>query len=60
MERLLETPSGETRLFPILGSPVAYTKSPRRLTLGFASRGANAVCIPRRCLQAASIRSWWR
>ena len=46
MDGPLESPSGETRLFPILGSPVAYTKSPQRLTRGFASRGANAVCIP--------------
>ena len=38
--------SGETRLFPIIGDPIIYAKSPSRLTEGFARRGANAMCVP--------------
>lgn len=38
--------NGETRLFPIIGDPIIYVKSPERLTSGFASRGYNGVCIP--------------
>jgi shikimate dehydrogenase len=37
---------GETRLFPIIGDPIRYVKSPRQLTMGFAARGHNAICIP--------------
>jgi len=43
---MLENLSGETRLFPILGDPVKHAKSPHRLTLGFESRGQNAICVP--------------
>ncbi len=45
---MLETLSGETRLFPILGDPIAFVKSPQRLTAGFGGRGQNAVCVPMR------------
>jgi shikimate dehydrogenase len=38
--------SGETRLFPIVGDPIIYAKSPERLTLGFAARGHNGICVP--------------
>jgi shikimate dehydrogenase len=38
--------NGETRLFPILGDPIRYVQSPRRLTAGFASRGYNGLCCP--------------
>lgn len=37
---------GETRLFPIIGDPIKYVQSPRRLTAGFAARGRNAICCP--------------
>src|ERR1700694_3041041 len=43
---MLENLSGETRLFPILGDPIAFVKSPQRLTAGFDVRGYNAVCVP--------------
>jgi shikimate dehydrogenase len=43
---MLESLSGETRLFPILGDPIAFVKSPQRLTTGFRGRGHNAVCVP--------------
>ena len=43
---MLENLSGETRLFPIIGDPIKYVKSPERLTSGFAARGHNAINIP--------------
>ena len=38
--------SGSTRLFPIIGDPLAHVESPARLTRTFAQRGRDAVCIP--------------
>ncbi len=38
--------NGETRLFPILGDPVAYVESPARFSETLAQRGANSVCVP--------------
>lgn len=38
--------SGETRLFPIIGDPIVFVKSPQQLTTGFAARGHNSVCVP--------------
>lgn len=43
---MLENLSGETRLFPIIGDPIVFVKSPARLTSGFAARGHNGLCIP--------------
>lgn len=43
---MIAVPSGETRLFPIVGSPIKYVRSPERLTRGFLARGHNAVCLP--------------
>lgn len=43
---MLEVPNGKTRLFPIIGDPIIYVKSPERLTSGFAKRGHNGICIP--------------
>jgi shikimate 5-dehydrogenase len=43
---MLERLSGETRLFPIIGDPIRYVKSPERLTSGFAARGHNGICVP--------------
>jgi shikimate dehydrogenase len=37
---------GATRLFPIIGDPIKFAKSPQQLTLGFEARGHNAVCLP--------------
>jgi shikimate dehydrogenase len=45
---MLKALSGETRLFPILGDPIAFVKSPQRLTAGFEARGHNAICVPMR------------
>src|SRR5215210_6102156 len=43
---MLESLSGETRLFPIIGDPIKYVQSPARLTSGFAARGHNGICVP--------------
>ena len=43
---MLENLSGETRLFPIIGDPIVFARSPKRLTNGFAARGHNGICIP--------------
>jgi shikimate dehydrogenase len=43
---MCEQLSGATRLFPIIGDPIRYVKSPERLTSGFAARGYNGICIP--------------
>ena len=43
---MLERLSGETRLFPIIGDPIIFVKSPQRLTSSFAARGRNAICVP--------------
>lgn len=43
---MLENLSGETRLFPIIGDPIVFVKSPERLTSGFAARGHNGLCMP--------------
>ena len=38
--------NGETQLFPIIGDPIRYVKSPERLTRSFAAREYNGICIP--------------
>lgn len=38
--------TGESRLFPIVGDPVIYLRSPEVLTRNFAARGHNAVNVP--------------
>ena len=38
--------SGTTRLFPIIGDPIKYVESPRRLTRTFEERGYNGICVP--------------
>jgi shikimate dehydrogenase len=43
---MIETLDGATRLFPIIGDPIRFVKSPQQLTRGFVARGHNAVCLP--------------
>nr|HPQ94867.1 hypothetical protein [Thiolinea sp.] len=38
--------NGETRLFPILGDPIAQVKSPQNLSAILQRRGVNALVIP--------------
>ena len=33
-------------MFPIIGDPVIYAKSPERLSRGFALRSDNGFCVP--------------
>ncbi len=40
------TLSGRTSLYPILGDPVTYVESPRRLTAAFEKRRHDGVCVP--------------
>jgi shikimate dehydrogenase len=35
--------NGETRLYPIIGDPIVYARSPELLSASFAARGRNAV-----------------
>lgn len=37
---------GATRIYPIIGDPIAQVKSPAGMTAGFAARGRNAVVVP--------------
>lgn len=39
-------PSGETRLFPVVGDPIAQVLSPAAITRILASRGADAIVVP--------------
>lgn len=37
---------GATRIYPIIGDPIAQVKSPAGMTAAFADRGLNAVVVP--------------
>jgi shikimate dehydrogenase len=43
---MLNTFSGATRLYPIVGDPIAQVKSPYGITQAFEERGADAICVP--------------
>jgi shikimate dehydrogenase len=43
---MLEMLDGATRLFPIIGNPIKFVKSPQRLTRGFEAHGYNSICVP--------------
>jgi shikimate dehydrogenase len=43
---MLEQLTGRTRLYPIIGDPIAFVESPRTLTNSFAERNHNGVCVP--------------
>lgn len=43
---MLEALNGETMLYPIIGDPIRFVKSPQRLTEKLAERGHNGVCVP--------------
>ncbi len=40
------TVDGASRIYPIIGDPIAQVKSPAGMTAAFAGRGRNAVVIP--------------
>lgn len=39
-------PSGATRLFPVLGDPIAQVQSPAKVTQILANRGRDAIVVP--------------
>jgi len=43
---VLEQLSGETALYPIIGDPIIFVKSPQRMTANFEARGHNGICVP--------------
>ncbi len=43
---MLKNLDGETRLFAILGDPIAQVKSPGGITQAMVRRGANAILVP--------------
>jgi shikimate dehydrogenase len=43
---MFETYSGATKIIPLLGHPIAQTKSPYGMTTGFALRGVDAIVVP--------------
>jgi len=42
----LENLSGETSLYPIIGDPISFVKSPKRLTAKFEELGHDGICVP--------------
>lgn len=59
---MLENLSGATRLYPVVGDPIAQVKSPNGVTRALEARGADALCIPAQvapadfCAYMAAIR----
>ena len=43
---MLDMLSGESCLYPILGDPIRFVRSPQRLTARFAEIGHNGICVP--------------
>jgi shikimate dehydrogenase len=43
---MLSMLNGATRLFPIIGDPIAQVKAPEGLTKAFQERGIDALCVP--------------
>lgn len=46
------TLDGATRLFPIIGDPIEFVKSPQQLSRGFEARGHNGLCVPMQIAKA--------
>jgi shikimate dehydrogenase len=43
---------GATRLFPIIGDPIRFVKSPQQLSRGFEARDYNGLCVPMQVAKA--------
>lgn len=43
---MLDGYSGATRIYPIVGDPIAQVKSPVSMTRGFEERGCDAIVVP--------------
>lgn len=48
---MLDALSGETLLYPIIGDPIRFAKSPHTLTAALQARGHNGVCVPMQVAQ---------
>lgn len=46
MQPMIETLNGASRLYFIVGDPIAQVKSPTGVTQAFHARGHNALCVP--------------
>ncbi len=42
----MTSPTGATRLFPIIGDPIKYVESPSRLTRTLHERDYDGICVP--------------
>jgi shikimate dehydrogenase len=42
----LTSPTGATRLYPIIGDPIKYVESPTRLSRTLHERGHDGICVP--------------
>ncbi len=42
----MTTPTGATRLYPIIGDPIKYVESPTRLTRTLRERDHDGICVP--------------
>jgi shikimate dehydrogenase len=43
---MLEGLSGATLVYPIIGDPIGFVKSPPRMTRRFEARGHDGICVP--------------
>lgn len=43
---MLERYSGATRIYPVVGDPIAQVKAPVGVTQAFEARGLDAICVP--------------
>lgn len=43
---MLENFSGATRIYPVVGNPIAQVKAPYGVTQAFEARGVDAICYP--------------
>ena len=55
---MLENYSGATRVYLIVGDPIAQVKSPFGVTQAFEKHGRDAVCVPAH-VAPADLSAWW-
>ena len=55
---MLENFSGATRVYLIVGDPIAQVKSPFGVTQAFESQGRDAICVPAH-VAPAELTDWW-
>ena len=55
---MLDNYSGATRVYTIVGDPIAQVKSPYGVTQAFESQGRDAICVPAH-VTPADLSAWW-